>query len=185
MLFRSNILLKLIHKKIACKKTLYLLEEIIKPNEIGIPIGSLTSQLFANVYGTLIDNYIHHNLKYRKWARYMDDIVILDNDLQKLLDDFNKIQAFSMQEMGMKISKWQAQSVDAGINFLGYRIWETHKLLRKSSVTRAKRKIAKYIKIDDNLALDQFLASWRGHAAWANTNNLFNWLEKKHYETYY
>jgi retron-type reverse transcriptase len=179
-----NILLELVHRKIKCKKTLYLIEEIVKPNEIGIPIGSLTSQLFANVYGTIIDNYIHHELKYRRWARYMDDIVILDSDLDKLRSDFYKIAEFSDKNMGMRISKWHARPVKSGINFLGYRIWENYKLLRKSSVTNAKRKIDKYVRVGDNLALDKFLASWRGHAEWADTGNLFNWLERK-YENHY
>ena len=84
----------------------------------------------------------------------------------------------------MNISKWHCQSTKKGINFLGYRIWDTHKLIRKDSATRAKRKIAKYTKYQDNLALDRFVASWRGHAQWADSYNLFNWLEKK-YETNY
>lgn len=179
-----NILLKVIEKKIVCKQTLTLIKEIIKPNETGIPIGSLTSQLFANVYGSILDNYIHHELGHRRWARYMDDVVILGDDIDKLKQDFYKIAEFSDKTMKMRISKWHCRSVKCGINFLGYRIWETHKLLRKSSVITAKRKIAKYIKHEDNLALDKFIASWRGHAQWADTNNLFNWLERKH-ENYY
>ena len=114
----------------------------------------------------------------------MDDIVILDNDIDRLMKDFNKINNFALDNMQMKISKWHARPTSMGINFLGYRIWEHYKLLRKSSVTRAKRKIAKYIRIGDNSSLNKFLASWRGHAQWANTENLFNWLERK-YENHY
>jgi len=179
-----NILLEQIHRKISCKATLKLIEEIIKPDVIGIPIGSLTSQLFANVYGTMIDNYVHHTLKYRRWARYMDDIVILDHDLQKLRDDFLKIEAFSEEKMGMRISKWHAQSVKKGVNFLGYRIWETHKLLRKNSVTRAKRKVKFYTETNNRLALDKFLAAWRGHASWANTKHLIKWMEINYASSY-
>jgi retron-type reverse transcriptase len=179
-----NILLEIIRKKITCKKTLYLIEEIIKPNEIGIPIGSLTSQLFANVYGGMIDQYIHHTLGHRRWARYMDDIVILDSDIDRLKNDFKKIYTYSKDHMEMNISKWHVRQVKYGINFLGYRIWDTHKLLRKNSVTRAKRKIARYKKIKDYLSLNKFMASWRGHASWANTKNLFTWLENK-YDNHY
>jgi retron-type reverse transcriptase len=179
-----NILLEMIHKKIACKLTLKIIEEIVKPNEVGIPIGSVTSQLFANVYGSLLDMYIHHDLGHRKWARYMDDVVILSNDIEKLKDDFYKIAEFSGKNMGMRISKWHCGNVNQGINFLGYRIWESHKLIRKDSVTRAKRKIAKYVKYGDNLNLDKFLASWRGHAGWSNSHNLFMWLERKHENNY-
>jgi retron-type reverse transcriptase len=179
-----NILLEMVHRKITCKLTLKLIEEIIKPNEVGIPIGSLTSQLFANVYGSLLDNYIHHELGYRKWARYMDDVVILSNDKQKLIDDFYKIAEFSGKKMGMRISKWHCAPTESGINFLGYRIWHNYKLLRKESVMRAKRKIAQYVKYNDNKNLDKFLASWRGHASWSNCYNLYTWLEKKHENNY-
>ena len=175
-----EILHGLINRKIGCEKTLRILREIIPASGCGIPIGSLTSQLFANVYGGLIDRYIHDQLGHRRWARYMDDIVILGDDPVKLRDDFYKIQAFSNERMGMRISKWSSSGVVRGINFLGYRIWPTHKLLRHDSVLRAKRKITKYIKYQDDIALTKFLASWAGHARWADTNNLFNWMEKHH-----
>jgi RNA-directed DNA polymerase len=180
-----KVLHEVIERKIGCKKTLAVLNEIIPPDGKGIPIGSLTSQLFANVYGGKVDRYIHHELGYRRWARYMDDIVIIDNDIDRLRDDFYKIQEFSKVEMGMGISKWSCSSVSRGINFLGYRIWDTHKLLRKDSVIRAKRKISKYIRKGDDESLIKFLASWYGHARWADTNNLYTWLEKNHDFTRY
>lgn len=179
-----NILLDMVHRKITCKLTLKIIEEIVRPNEVGIPIGSLTSQLFANVYGSKLDHYIHHELGYRKWARYMDDVVILGNDLDKLKQDFYKIAEFSGKQMNMRISKWHCDSTAKGINFLGYRIWETHKLLRKDSVLRAKRKIAKYVKYNDNVSLNKFLASWRGHASWSDSHNLFMWLEREYENSY-
>lgn len=170
----------LIERKIGCPLTLKILREIIPATGCGIPIGSLTSQLFANVYGSQVDNFIHHELKHRRWARYMDDIVILSDDPIRLRDDFHRIQEFSANQMGMRISKWSCSGVGRGINFLGYRIWATHKLLRRDSVLRAKRKVARFICRDDRAGLDQFLASWSGHAQWADTHNLFTWMEKHH-----
>lgn len=38
-----------------------------------------------------------------------------------------------------------------------------HKLLRKASVTSAKRKIERYTWHGDTEALTKFIASWRGH----------------------
>lgn len=67
-----------------------------------------------------------------------------------------------------------------GINFLGYRIWPRHKLLRKASVTSAKRKIERYTRHGDTEALGKFIASWRGHAAHADTCHLFNHLKEKY-----
>ena len=174
------VLHQMIERKITCQKTLAILREIIPPEGSGIPIGSLTSQLFANVYGNAVDRFIHFELGHRHWARYMDDIVILGNDLNQLREDFKKIEAFSSETLKMRISKWQASPISQGINFLGYRIWPTHKLIRKDSVKRAKRKIARYVANRDELALQKFVASWRGHAQHADTCNLFNYLEKKY-----
>jgi retron-type reverse transcriptase len=100
-----EILHKEIRKKISCRKTLALIEEIVPPEGTGIPIGSLTSQLFANVYGHITHRYILHDLKHRHWARYMDDIVFLGEDPEQLRKSFEAIQLFAINEMGMKISE--------------------------------------------------------------------------------
>lgn len=169
-----------IHKsKINCWQTMNLMEAITPRGAVGIPIGSLASQLNANLYGTLVDNFVHHIIKPKAWARYMDDIVILDNDSQKLHDIKNAIEEFALSEMGMTFSKWSVSSINRGVNFLGYRIWPKHKLLRKQSVIRAKRAIKALQSRNDQNALDKFLAAWIGHASWADTHRLFASLEIK------
>ena len=175
-----EILHSMIERKIDCEKTLRILREIIPQTGKGIPIGSLTSQLFANVYGNAADRFIHFDLKQREWARYMDDIVVLGNDKDELMDCFLRLSDFSINELELRIGKWQVSPVSRGVNFLGYRIWPTHKLLRKDSVTRAKRKITRYVKHGDDESLAKFVASWNGHAQWADAHNLFNWMEKHH-----
>lgn len=175
-----DLLYKQIEKKISCKKTIALIEIMVPRDEIGIPIGSLTSQLFANVYGGMIDRFIQFELGAKHWARYMDDIVILSSNQYELRGWFEEIRRFSSDNMGMRISKWQVSPVSQGINFLGYRIWPRHKLLRKASVIQAKRKIVRYLKAKDEVSLRKFVASWRGHASHADTINLFNHLEQKH-----
>lgn len=171
---------ELYRRKIGCDKTLAIIEEIIPPTGCGLPIGSLTSQLTANLVGGVVDRFVHFDLGHRYWARYMDDIVILSNDLGQLREDFQKIEEFSMQRLGLKISHWAAQPVSHGINFLGYRVWPTHKLLRHSSVVRAKRKIKRYVEAKNYEALKRFIASWTGHAKWADANNLMLWLHEKY-----
>ena len=174
------VLHKMIDRKIGCELTLGILREIIPVFGKGLPIGSLTSQLFANVYANPVDHFIHHKLKHRYWARYMDDIVILDYDSARLRGSFEQIAEFSKKELKLSISKWGVGSVTQGVNFLGYRIWHDYKLLRKDSVVKAKRKVAKYVKHDDMESLRKFVASWRGHAQWANTHNLLNWMENRY-----
>lgn len=170
----------LIDRKIGCNRTLAILREFIPPEGRGIPIGSLTSQLFANVYGGLADRFVHDTLGHRRWARYMDDIVVLGDDLPRLRDDFLRLADFSLERMGLRISKWSCHPVSRGVNFLGYRIWPTHKLLRKDSVIRAKRKISAFVLHQDAAGLQKFVASWAGHAQWADTHNLFRWMERRY-----
>jgi hypothetical protein len=136
--------------------------------------------LFANLYGNATDRLIHFDLGHRSWARYMDDIVILGFDLGRLKASFQAIQEHAQHALRLDISKWNASAVSKGINFLGYRIWPTHKLLRKDSVTRAKRKIKRYVESGNTESLEKFIASWSGHVRWADAHNLATYLERQH-----
>ena len=79
-----EILLKLIGKKINCDKTMKLMEKIVRSDNVqagkGIPIGNLTSQLFANIYLNELDCFLKRGLSARYYLRYMDDFLILDKD---------------------------------------------------------------------------------------------------------
>lgn len=168
----------LIRQKISCPSTLALIEAMLPATGTGIPIGSLTSQLFANVYGGVVDRFLHFDLGAKHWTRYMDDIVVLSSNPYELRHWFEDIQALSADQLKLKISRWQVSPVGHGVNFLGYRIWPRHKLLRKTSVTAAKRKICQYTKYGEAIRLNQFITSWRGHAAHADTCNLLNHLKE-------
>ena len=175
-----EVLHEMICHKIDCRGTLEILQEIIPTTGKGIPIGSLTSQLFANVYGNAADRFVHFDLKHRHWARYMDDIVALGDDENRLRDSFERLNEYSLDKLKLRIGKWQVSPTSKGVNFLGYRIWETHKLLRKDSVLRAKRKVANFLSHNDMIGLQKFTASWSGHAHWANTYNLNTWMEDRY-----
>lgn len=170
----------MIERRVSCRPTLKLIRAMVPNTGRGLPIGSLTSQLFANLYGNAVDRLIHFGLGHRSWARYMDDIVVLGFDLDRMKASFQAIRDHAKQALRLDISKWNASAVSKGINFLGYRIWPTHKLLRKDSVIRAKRKIKRYVEGGNTEALNNFIASWSGHARWADAHNLATYLENQH-----
>ena len=60
----------------------------------GIPIGNLTSQLFANVYMNEFDQFAKHILKAHYYVRYTDDFVIVSEDPEFLRAALPKIEAF-------------------------------------------------------------------------------------------
>lgn len=162
----------LIRRKVSCAATLDLIAAMVPPTGCGLPIGSLTSQLFANVYGGEVDRHIHMDLGHRHWVRYMDDIVVLEHDPARLRESKASIEVFAGEKLGLRLSKWSIQSVSRGVNFLGYRIWPGHKLLRRQSVVRARRKLRRLRAGGDIAALRRFVAAWRGHASHADSHNL-------------
>ena len=109
----------------------------------------------------------------------MDDTVILCNSKTELKSIQRKLALFSRIFMKMKFSKWYINSLVQPLNFLGYRITETYKLIRKDSVVRAKRKIKKYLEKKDFEKLKMFLASWSGHLRSADSWNLVKFINKE------
>lgn len=163
-----DLLFTIIEKKISCKFVLSILRLMYPVGGKGLPVGWLTSQLFANIFASQLDHYLQQDLKVKHWARYMDDIVVLHSDIEYLRQLKIKLEAYSYEILGLTLSKWSIQNVSRGINFLGYRIWKTYKLIRRDSVTRAKRKAKRLVGEERN----KFLRSWQGHIKWADCHNL-------------
>lgn len=159
-------------RKINCRDTLALIEAFIPPAGAGLPIGNLTSQLAANIYGHILDRWLLHVVGIRGFVRYMDDVVVIgrSGEAMRLLQVL--MESYAKHAMRLRFSRWSVQPVAAGVNFCGYRIWPTHKLLRKSSVQRARRKLAGFSSSGDFVAKSQFLGAWLGHARHANTYHL-------------
>lgn len=167
---------RMIEAKVSCSATLRVLEAMVPRAGIGLPIGSLVSQIFANVYGGAVDRHLQQDLGERCWYRYMDDLVVLGDCPDHLRRVKASIEVLARDTLGLRFSKWSIQPASRGVNFLGYRIWATHKLLRRDSVKRARRKIAAYRAAGELDRLERFLAAWTGHAGWADTRNLLKSL---------
>jgi hypothetical protein len=161
-----------IRRKISCAATLRLIETIVPPVGCGLPIGNLTSQLFANLYGHILDRWLVHEAGVQTATRYMDDTVIFGNDPAELRYLKSHIDRVVSEDMRLTFSKWSILPISRGVNFLGYRIWTTHRLLRRDSVQRAKRKLRLLRSRGDHAAVARFLPAWTGHARWANSANL-------------
>jgi len=183
----------LLRKRIKCPSTLWLCDEIIDSatrlsgTAKGIPIGNLTSQLFANIYLHEMDVFVKEGLRERYYVRYMDDFVIFGNDNDHLHQSRKNISEFLNTRLMLELNgKTQVFPVDSkGVDFLGYRIWPTHRLLRKSSKTRMKRKLKAFErkyrqgKITRE-HINHSIQSWLGHARHCNSYNLrraiFSWF---------
>jgi len=171
--------LELLGKKIKDKNVLWLLNEIINSNSRGIPIGNLTSQLFANIYLNELDHFIKRVLRERHYVRYMDDFLILGNDKSRLREDKEKIKKFLAERLKLELHPKKAEifPIDRGIDFLGYVVKDGYRLLRKSTVKRFIKKRRRYKVMTKNgkrteQELKGFCDSWRGYASFANSYKL-------------
>lgn len=175
------ILKQLIRKKIKDKKLLSLLDEIIESAQ-GVPIGNYLSQFFANLYLTYLDHWIKEQKKVRYYFRYADDIVILGRDKQELRDLFYNIQDYLNNKLKLNFKdNWQIFKVDSrGIDFVGYRIFHTHTLLRKSIKKKFCKKINKLNKKQniDKDTYKQKICSYIGWIKYCNGRNLLNKMSK-------
>ena len=181
-----NILLNIIKKKIKCKDTLWLIEDIIRsfPGGKNTPIGNYTSQWFGNLYLNELDTYLKQECRIKKLIRYCDDFVTFGNDKDKLHILKDKIKAFILKNLGLSFSRWVVFPVTQGVDFLGYRHFKKYILLRKNTMKRVKKRLSKLPeKLRKNyITKEQYtssLASTMGWLKWANTYNLTLKLQMK------
>jgi hypothetical protein len=143
----------MIEKKITDKRTIWLIKEILYSSQeregAGIPIGNLTSQLFANIYLSELDKFVKHNLRIQYYLRYMDDFLILGYDKRKLRKIKKQIQEFLWQKLRLEFHPKKANifPVDKGVNFLGYKNFRNYKLLKKDTVKRFRKRTRIYKKM--------------------------------------
>ncbi|MBQ3670207.1 MAG: hypothetical protein II921_01855 [Treponema sp.] len=87
----------------------------------GLPIGNLTSQVFANFFLTEFDHYIKHTLGIKRYVRYVDDFVIVHESKSYLKYLIPKIRTFLKDELGLTLHprKIYLQEAKKGVPFLG------------------------------------------------------------------
>ncbi len=110
----------------------------------GLPLGNQTSQSFALYYLDHMDRTIKERFRMKYYSRYMDDGIIISDDLEKLrrLNDELK-KELSMVHLGMNGKKNEIHSISQGVTYLGfrYRLGENGKLIIKMAGTKKKRLI--------------------------------------------
>jgi len=145
-----GILKGLLRKKIGCRALLAALDNIIDSFPQGIPIGNLTSQLFANIYLTELDHHITGTLRQRRYLRYMDDFVLVSCSKKGLHETKRDISAFLGKKLRLALHGTKAVAFPSacGTPFLGYVVRATHITPKRRTVMRfvqgAKAKIRGY-----------------------------------------
>lgn len=157
---------QLLRRKIKDNDLLWLLDEIIDSAE-GLPIGNYLSQYFANFYLTYFDHWLKEVKGVKYYFRYADDLVILSDNkphLHQLLFDIK--QHLSGELKLIVKDNYQIFPVDSrSIDFVGYRFYHTHIMLRKS----IKQNFARMLANNKN---NKSIASYNGWLSHADCINL-------------
>jgi retron-type reverse transcriptase len=141
-------LFSLLKERIEDRKLLWLLAQIIKGFEKspgkGMPLGNLTSQLFANVYMNPLDQFVKHKLKARHYVRYADDFMILATNPDVLMGYFVEMNLFLKNNLKLTLhpNKISLRKLSWGIDFVGYVTKPHHAIPRRKTVERMRRAIA-------------------------------------------
>ena len=96
----------------------------------GLPIGNLTSQLFANIYLDKFDHFMKQQLNLKYYGRYVDDIVVVHADQYYLKTVIPAVREYLITKLMLKLHprKIYLQHYTKGVVFLGaaikpYRIY--------------------------------------------------------------
>lgn len=173
-----SVLKSLIRRKIRCARTLRLLDIIIdSTDDPGIPVGNLTSQLFANIYLNYLDHFIKEVLRIKYYARYMDDMVIVYPDKMQLWLWLIEIRMFIEGKLKLQLNKKTSVfNIKRGIDFLGYRQFPGFRILRKRVMVRNIRKFKKFSRAEVNvIRINKSYASLQGLCLHCNSGKF---LEK-------
>ncbi len=167
-----DILINILRKKVNDKRLISLISKVLKNHseEVGMPLGNMTSQFFANVYLNELDQFVKHKLKAKFYIRYVDDFVILYNNKEVLESYKEQISIFLKEKLKLEIhpNKSKILLLHRGIPFLGFRNYSYHRLLRKANIRTMRKKITQ----GDYDSVCLFLEGWMAYAKHANTYNL-------------
>lgn len=172
------IMFDIIRQKIKCPDTLEMFHKIIYsiPDGKNVPIGNYTSQWMGNLYLNELDMFVKQTLRVKDYVRYCDDFCLFHDDKAVLNRTAGEIETFLADRLALTLSKRDLFPVSRGVDFLGYRHFPGHILLRKSTSIRIRRRLSKLpgLLVAGRITLDRFrgsVASVNGWMKWANTQN--------------
>ncbi|TSC90825.1 MAG: RNA-directed DNA polymerase (Reverse transcriptase) [Parcubacteria group bacterium Gr01-1014_2] len=162
-----NVLISIIEKRIKDENAIWLVKEVIQSFSPGLPIGNLTSQMFANIYLNEFDQFVKQEVKIPFYLRYTDDFIIIAESKEKLEYCLSKVSEFLSENLKMELhpNKIIVRKYRQGIDFLGYVQFPHHRVLR----TKTKRRIIQKIKQG---ITEQSLQSYLGVLSHANSYKL-------------
>lgn len=181
-----TILVNLMSSRIRDRSFMGLIRQIVDSYEdspqCGIPLGNMTSQVFANIYLHELDLFAKHGLRITHYIRYMDDITIVHDDKRRLWEWRDEIATFLANRLKLRLHtrKQVLSPIDTGIDFLGYVVFRDHRRVRSRNVHRIYRNLDRMEQGNFSRNPRSSIASWVGYAKHADTCGLNDQIARRH-----
>jgi retron-type reverse transcriptase len=138
-----GILRRLIERKVKDKRFVDIMMMFAEmETKVGIPIGNLLSQLYALIFLNPLDHFVKRVLKIKKYVRYVDDFILIGLSRDRCIALRQRIVSFLANNLGLSLSKSTIATIRRGINFVGYRTWQSKRFVRKYSLFKFRKKAA-------------------------------------------
>jgi hypothetical protein len=175
----TDILRNKFKKYIHDDEMLHIINVILDASERGLPLGFYTSHWFANWLLQPLDHFIKEDLHIKHYIRYMDDMVLFSSNKRKLHKAKDAIEEF-LHNIGLKLKdNWQlfrfehiknGEHKGRALDFMGFKFYRDHTVLRKSIMLRMTRKAHKINKKGKCTIHDaRQLMSYIGWVDWSDT----------------
>lgn len=139
----------------------------------GLPIGNLTSQLWANCYLNPFDQFIKRELSCPAYLRYVDDFLLFGDD-KKQLWGWREAILKRLERLRLTIHAENAivRPVKDGIPFLGFITFPDHRRLKPRKGYAYRRKLWHLLKTGQAARVNDSVRGWLNHARYADTFGL-------------
>ncbi len=144
----------------------------------GLPIGNLTSQLWANVYLNDLDQYVKRQLKCQAFVRYVDDFLLLAEEKKQLWEWKRAVREYLYSlRLVLHEGSSTVYPVTNGIPFLGFRLYPAKRRLKTRNARLFEKRLRRYqrafrrgeISFQD---LNHRVQGWVAHASHGDTKSL-------------
>jgi len=181
-----EVLIDLLARRIRDPQMIYLIRQIVESYEdapgVGIPLGNLTSQGFANIYLHELDMFAKHGLRIKQYLRYMDDITLVHDDKTQLWDWRDEIEAFLADRLRLQLhpDKQVLTPVDCGVKYLGYWVYRDHIRVLARNVRRIYRRLRQMEAGAFRGDTRASISSWVGYTKHADAYRLNCQIAERH-----
>lgn len=165
----QQVLMGCIRRKLWDDRLVELIDRIVKSHPSGLPLGNLTSQLFANVYLDPFDHFVKEQLQAPVYLRYCDDFILIHPNRSWLLQLLEDVRFFLRVELHVELhpNKVSVRPSHWGIDWLGHIVCPDRVMLRASTKRRMEKRIDTlvYEYLDgccDDVLVRSTFASYRG-----------------------